>query len=129
MEQVAAAVVDLQPLIETALGLIATAVMGLAIFAIRALNAWLAAKLGHQNLVNEDMVRGYLSDALDRAVSYAKTKVDDADWSKVDVKSALIAEAARYAMTRVPDAINHFNLTEEDIAEMIEARLGKPKAE
>ena len=41
------------------------------------------------------------------------------------VKDLMVAMAANYVLSQVPDAIKHFNLTEANITDMIVARLQK----
>lgn len=118
-------IVDLSPIVQTVVGLLSAVVMGLGGLAIHALNVWLSAKTGHQNLINEDTVRGYLHSALDNAVHYAVGKIGSGDWSKIDVKNALIAEAASYALAHVPDALAYFKIDEKGLEDLIIAKLGK----
>lgn len=117
--------VDLGPVLQAAISFVATVVLAVGGFALHKLNVWLSAKTGHQNLINEDQVRGYLQTALDNAAHYAVAKVGSADWAHVDTKNALIAAAANYALEHVPDALSYFKVDEAGLAALIEARLAK----
>ena len=95
---------------------------------VLALGAWaikrFATKMG---LESDEKIRGYLMEALKAGVTYGKNKameeLSDADWTKIEVKNAMLAHAASYVMTRVPDAVKKFNLTEQDVKDLVLARL------
>jgi hypothetical protein len=118
-------VVDLTPLIQALAGVVATLVLAFSTVAIHRLNTWLAAKTGQQNLINEDQIRSYLSDALTNAVHYAVSQAGAANWDHPDVKSSLVKSAIEYAMARVPDAINYFKLDEADLEKLISSKLNQ----
>jgi hypothetical protein len=42
---------------------------------------------------------------------------------KFDLKSAALAEAVNYVVQAVPDAIRHFGITPEAVAEKLQAKL------
>lgn len=42
---------------------------------------------------------------------------------KIDLKNAALAEAVNYVLQAVPDAIRHFSVTPESIAEKLQAKL------
>lgn len=42
---------------------------------------------------------------------------------KLDLKSAVLAEAVNYVLQAVPDAIRHFGITPEAVAEKLQAKL------
>ena len=119
------AAIDLKPLLDAVIGTIASVVLALGVVAVRKLNGWLTAKTGNQNLLNEDLIRSYMHNALDNGVKFAVAKVGSSNWAQVDVKNALVAEAASYALTKVPDAIKYFNLSSEDLEDMIQSKLTK----
>lgn len=118
-------IADLSPVIQTLATTVATVVLALGAIVVHKINVWLGAKTGHQNLINEDMVRGYLHNALDGAVHYAVSQAGSANWSHPDVKNALIKEAIDYAEQRVPDAIAYFKLDADDLEKLITAKLSQ----
>ncbi len=71
-------------------------------------------------------MRVYLNEALASGVGWAKEKArqEGADFATVEVRSQAIADAANYAIERVPAAVRHFKLDETRVRQMIEARLG-----
>jgi hypothetical protein len=78
-------------------------------------------------LGSDDRIRRYLGDALERAVDLAEARLmrrlgegrvpSEADWQGAAM------EAAGYLRDRVPDALRHFGVTPQGLAEMVEARL------
>lgn len=66
-----------------------------------------------------------LDKALGMGIAFAMAKLDalDADRLKFDVKSALAAEAANYALAHVPQAVKALGLDGDHLQRMIEARL------
>jgi hypothetical protein len=110
--------VDLKPIIDTAIGLAATVLLTMGSFAAR----WLLTKL---RLDADAQVRGYLDAAISNAVAYgaAQAAAFADPRSKVDLRSEAIASAANYLVARVPDALRHFGLDEADVKHLLEARL------
>lgn len=115
-------VIDLQPV---AGDLFTIASAGLA-----AIGAWLLGGIlvllrQRYKLEVDDKVRAYLDEALYTAITWALAKAKDrvADIKNPHVKNQMLADAANYALARVPDAIKHFKITPEGLKEMIEARL------
>lgn len=101
-------------------GAILTALAGLA---YRKVSAWLTAKTGVELERYDDMIRGYLDQALTKAVEYGRSKVGDKPLT-IDVRNQIVAAAATYAINRVPDALAHFGITAESLPHLIESRLG-----
>lgn len=110
--------IDLGPL----LSVLAT----LALAALGAAGTWLAARVASWLKLNEDsQVRGYLEAALDNAVTYGRNVADARlkDGLAINVHSTVVAEAANYAIARVPDALKRFGLDEAGVRSLILARL------
>jgi len=106
--------IDLSPILEILIGFVTvalTALLGVASNFIR-------RKTGVEvDLANNAM----LNEAIERAVAYARIKVADA--GTISTKSDMVALAASYAITATPKALKYFNITEDRVKEMIEARL------
>lgn len=116
-----ATLIDLGPILEHVLNVLFAVLSAVAIWGVK--------KIGDAvGLENDDKIRQYLIGAVERGVEYGKTKAEDAlgdaDWAKVDVKSELVAHAAGYILSKVPDAIKKFGLTEEDIRDLVLSKLG-----
>jgi hypothetical protein len=113
----------LDALLDAALQIVAAAVLVLGGFAVRALTIWL-------NLRADDQVRGYLQQALDRAVEYgiseARRRVRDGAEGRGS-QANIAAELARdYAQQRVPDALARFGIDTAGLDQLIRARMPKP---
>lgn len=115
--------VDLSGLAATAIALVAGLLAAIGRTAVKALAAYLQQRA---KLELDDHTRSYLDAALDRAVVWARGKIEgvaDGALQPVDLHNAAIALAARYAVERVPDALAHFGVTQEALGQMIEARM------
>lgn len=71
---------------------------------------------------------GALDDVLDRAIQYgihyANIKLDEKGKNLTyETKNEFLADVVEYVVKGAPSALNHFGLTPERIAEMVEARL------
>lgn len=119
----ASTVVDLSPMaapvIEIGLTLLAGALLWL-------LRKAIAVFEDRADMQLDEQMRARLQDALFYAVDFARAKVAGAAAGPltVDVKNELVAEAARYAMAAVPQALTYFGINRARLVEMIEARLG-----
>ena len=75
----------------------------------------------------DDSQRAVVMGAVERGVNYAadclrKTMAENKNLN-VDCRSQLIATAIKYVQARVPDALNHFKLTPQDVGDMVAAKL------
>lgn len=113
-------IIDLAPYIPVVLEVLAGIVLALAGWAVKRF----ATKMG---LESDEKIRTYLMQAITAAVTYGKNKaveeLNDADWTKLEVKDVLLAQAASYVITRVPGAVKKFKLNEQDIKDLVLARL------
>ena len=104
----------LQPYLLAVVSVIATAIVG-----------WLAELLRRKfNLDIDAAHRDALQTALTNGAGLliGKTGSAIAD-RKIDLKSAVLAEAVNYVLQAVPDAIRHFGITPEAVAEKLQAKL------
>lgn len=110
--------VDLTPIVTTALEFIAVVFGAAATWALRLLMRKL-------RLSADNEVRLYLEAALQAGLGagLAKARNMATDTPKIELKSAVVAEAANYAIARVPDALKRFGLTDDAVREMVLARL------
>lgn len=119
----ASSVVDLSPVaapvIEIGLTLLAGGLLWL-------LRRAIAVFEDRADMQLDEQMRARLQDALFYAVDFARAKVSGAASGPlaVDVKNELVAEAARYAVAAVPQALAYFGIDRARLVEMIEARLG-----
>lgn len=110
-------VIDLTaPYVETAAIAVAAALVG-----------WLMSRLGRW--VGLEIERDHaeaLHSAVARGVRHAISLVrrEAKDHASVDIESRLIAETAIYLEKLMPDALNHFGLTDEALDRLIRAYLG-----
>ncbi|MCY1704471.1 inadl protein [Pannonibacter sp. SL95] len=119
----ASTVVDLSPMaapvIEIGLTLLAGALLWL-------LRRAIAVFEDRADMQLDEQMRARLQDALFYAVDFARSKVGrvTAGPLTVDLRNEMVAEAARYAMAAVPQALTYFGIDRGRLVEMIEARLG-----
>jgi hypothetical protein len=104
----------LQPYLLAVVSVIATAIVG-----------WLAELLRRKfNLDIDASHREALQTALTNGagllIGIAGSAVAG---KKLDLKSAALAEAVNYVLQAVPDAIRHFGITPESVAEKLQAKL------
>jgi hypothetical protein len=85
---------------------------------------WFLQKIHLDGLVSDDMVRGYLNPAIDKAINLAKAKVYEQKIS-INVDNAIAKFVLEYLSKHTPDALAHFGLTEDKVTEMVKARLVK----
>lgn len=93
---------------------------------LTALASVVAAKACQFLKAKRDGELGQIVDkALGMGIAFAMARLDelDTDRLKFDVKSALAAEAANYALAHVPQAVKALGLNGEHLQRMIEARL------
>lgn len=114
--------VDLAPLVETALQMVATILMAVA--------AWAAAMIRTKFKIDVDVSKGgILQNAIDKGVDYARGFIVGTDGRvNIHVKNMMVGLAVKYVISKVPETLQHFNIDENSLAEMIEARLN-PKIE
>lgn len=104
------------PFVETGLITLAAGIVG-----------WLASRLGRWVGIEIDRDHSRaLHDALARGVRHAVSLVRQEARSRasIDIESRLIAETAIYLEQLMPDALNHFGLTDEALDRLIRSYLG-----
>ncbi|MBX3514307.1 MAG: hypothetical protein KIT15_06175 [Xanthobacteraceae bacterium] len=104
----------LQPYLVAVVSVLATAIVG-----------WLAELLRRKfNLDIDAAHRDALQTALTNGAGLLIGKAGSAlAGKKLDLKSAVLAEAVNYVLQAVPDAIRHFGITPEAVAEKLQAKL------
>jgi len=104
----------LQPYLLAVVSVIATAIVG-----------WLAELLRRKfNLDIDASHRDALQTAPTNGAGLLLGKIGGAaSGRKLDLKSVVLAEAVNYVLQAVPDAIRHFGITPESLAEKILAKL------
>ncbi len=96
---------------------------------ILALGSWAVHKLAQKfGMENDDKLRAVVMTAVTNGVAYgkkkAKAELDSADWAKIEVENVLVGHAATYVLSKVPDTVARFNLSEEDIKDLVLSKLG-----
>lgn len=73
----------------------------------------------------DDKTREYLLGAIGRAISLGEDAVKSrtSGLTQIEVRSQIVAEAATYVLSRVPDALKHFGITEDNLKGIITAKL------
>lgn len=105
-----------QPYLLVLVSVMATAIVG-----------WLAELLRRKfHLDIEASHREALQTALTNGAGLLLGKLGGAlAGRKLDLKSAVLAEAVNYVLQSVPDAVRHFGVTPEALAEKIQAKLSQ----
>ena len=108
-----------QPYLIAVVSVVATAIIG-----------WLAELLRRKfHLDIEASHREALQTALCNGAGLLIAKLGDAlAGRKLDLKSIALAEAVNYVLQSVPDAVRHFGVTPEAVAEKIQAKLSQMNA-
>lgn len=103
-----------QPVLDALMQLIGMAVLAFGVALMNRLADWL-------RLAADDRVRGYLRDAMERAVAQglALSAAQGGD------QQAAIVHAVRYVETRVPDALRRLRIGPSGVRQMVEARLAE----
>lgn len=109
---------DLRPLWGYGVDLVITLASVMGAWVIRRLTVWL-------NLHEDSRVRQYLDDALARALQYAVEVLlrRGEDLAVVTVRDELVAVAASYAASAVPDALRRFGVDGPALERLLRARL------
>jgi hypothetical protein len=110
--------VDLSPLTDYLINLIAAGLLAAVLWILRLFGRWL-------NLSEQDSARIYVQDAAKRAVDFAVKYGREyaRAHSKFPVRSKLVEEAFDYLMDAVPGGLRKLNITDEQARKMILARL------
>lgn len=107
---------DVRSTIETLIGVVVAGVLAL-------LAALVKRNLG---LGIDEKMRNALQSALMNGVHAGLDLVQDAaDKTSIDVKSEVVAKGIGYVRSYAPLAVKHFKLTEDDLAEMLRAKLAE----
>ncbi len=111
--------IDIAPLLEYGLQLIAAVVLAIV--------GRLGMMANTKFKTDIDVSKGGIVDnAINRGVDYALSMVKGSDGKvNIYVRNHLVALAAKYAMAKVPETLAHFNISEERLKEMVEARMSK----
>ena len=119
----AATTVDFGWLVDTLAPFVETIVIALA----SALIGWLASRLSRWIGLEIDRDHAEaLQAAIARGVRHAVSlvKAEARERASLDIESRLIAETAIYLEKLMPDALDHFGLTDETLDRLIRAHLG-----
>ena len=115
--------VDLRPVLSELLLAAFTILSGGGVWVLRFVLLFLKSKTGVNVMEQEKFLREYLEAGMTRGLKFAQQELDDADWTKVEVKNQMLAMAATYVMTSVPDALSYFKLDEVGLRDRLAARL------
>ncbi|MGH0001296.1 inadl protein [Pseudovibrio ascidiaceicola] len=115
--------VDYSSIVGMVLEILFTAVLGGGLFLGRRGIAAIESKTGIQL---DDQMKARVDDAIVHAVNYAKSQVKEMGDAKLkfDAKYTAVAMASQYVIKSVPKALDYFDITQDDLMDKIEARLG-----
>lgn len=111
--------IDLTPLADVGVELLAAVVSAVALWALGRLMRWL-------KIDGDAKANALLHAAVDRAVAAAAGRVRAEIASRgltVDLRSTLAAEAAAYLVANVPDTLKRLGATPETVSAVVSARL------
>ncbi|MEE4013916.1 inadl protein [Roseibium sp. FZY0029] len=75
----------------------------------------------------DDQLKDRVDDALFNAVQFGKSKVLTAAQGhrfEVNVRSAVLKHAFEYVQASIPEALDYFDISEDRLTDLLEARLG-----
>ncbi|MFN3170915.1 MAG: hypothetical protein ACE37E_09505 [Hyphomicrobiales bacterium] len=104
------------PYVETAVIALAATLVG---WLVSRLGRWVGLEIERDHA---EALHGAIARGVRHAISLVRREVKD--HASVDVESRLIAETAIYLENLMPDALNHFGLTDEALDRLIRAYLG-----
>jgi hypothetical protein len=87
---------------------------------------WVGAKiLGLVKLSKDEKMRALVETGLFNAIQYAKSQLAEKLKSgvSVEIKNETVNVAVGYAVSHIPDALRHFEITPELLKEKLEARF------
>lgn len=104
--------------------------VGAAAILITAILGWIAALVRRKTGVDIDLARMQtLQKALENAAGILIAKAGDAVKDvNIDVRNPMIRDAILYVNKAAPDAVKRWNLTPEDLAEKLVAKIGTATA-
>lgn len=116
--------VSLVPLFNEILEYVAVIIVGFIAWGFGRVAVYLRRWLG---IRVDDSQRAVVMGAVERGVNYAaniaRQRAANDKILTINTRSVLIAEALKYVQNRVPDALKHFNLSPNDIADMVTAKI------
>lgn len=116
--------IDFSPITEVVIALAAAVLSAVGAIAIAKLSAVLEARFGMQI---EEAQRVKVQQALENAIAFAKIRAENFLEAKddVQVRSAVLADAANYVIAKVPQGLDHLGINEEAVVDLLEARLSR----
>jgi hypothetical protein len=110
------------------LGGLLTTILELVFAGLLLFVPWVTTKvLSWVRLDSDAKIRALIEEGLKNALAYAKSQMAERlkPGLSIEVKNELLATAAGYAVSHIPDALEHFGITPELLHEKLEARLRK----
>jgi hypothetical protein len=108
--------IDLSPVLSQLIELFAAVLLAASTWAVYTARKWIGDK-------NSQILGERLDAAIKYGISYGINYIEK-EKPTANVKDSLTAYAVQYVIDRVPDTLKHFNITQDSLAKMIEARLG-----
>lgn len=110
--------IDITPLVNVGLELLAGALLALGSWAV----ARLAGKIG---IEMDDKARAYVREAVTGGLDYALKEAKRAgqDLGHIEVRNALVASAANYVVAQVPDGVRRLKLSRGNVENMVRRLL------
>lgn len=112
-------VINLMPLLQLTLPLLAVVLLVLVTY-----GAGLAVrKFGLEKLITEDQIKAMLHKQMEVAVQYGIQKLEKADWTKVETKNAVLANAANFMVDHSDELLAKAKITPEKLEELLTAKF------
>ena len=121
---------DLAPVLTRLAEALCTILAALAVPIFWAGWGWIQNRFKLSALEIDDATRATVDQGLEKALGYgiaqlhAEAAALTGGGLTIDVKSQILKSAASFALDHIPDALAHFGITPDQLAGMVEARLG-----
>lgn len=121
---------DLSPVLTGLVEALCAVLAALAVPIFWAGWGWLQNRFKLSALEIDDATRATVDQGLQKALGYgiaqlhAEAAALTGGGLTIDVKSQILKNAASFALDHIPDALAHFGITPDQLAGMVEARLG-----
>jgi hypothetical protein len=105
--------IDLMPLISEALWLLVPPVF-----------AWAVALIARRlRLSGEALQAERLDRVCELAIQYAISRLEDADWTRLSTRNAIVADAGNYVVRAIPQILAAFRIDRQGVEDRVAARL------
>lgn len=109
--------IDFTPIIQDLLGAIGIIIGTGVIFLLKKAGSYIGLNIDSKN-------REVVQQTIQYGLDYAFKKLDSKGLTKIETQNQIVGLTTSYLLARIPDTLKHFNLTKDDIAQLVIARLG-----